>query len=225
MSLASHLPSVSLASSIPILSHPFFVSLPGLAIVVLVNAVEHGEGRPLEIRVADDEHAVAVSVRDFGVGLRPGEQTMVFNRFWRADPARARTTGGTGLGWDEDWQAYVVEATVAGQPARFVVSTVAGVVVDAVAAERLGLALGPVVDSDGGPTGTVVEVRPVESSWALDLDGRTRTVAGAVSWDVYSYADRPRPSAGRIDGFLGCELLVQERAVLDFGRGRLALRP
>jgi two-component system sensor histidine kinase MtrB len=23
---------------------------------------------------------------------------MVFNRFWRADPARARTTGGTGLG-------------------------------------------------------------------------------------------------------------------------------
>jgi two-component system sensor histidine kinase MtrB len=23
---------------------------------------------------------------------------MVFNRFWRADPARARTSGGTGLG-------------------------------------------------------------------------------------------------------------------------------
>jgi two-component system sensor histidine kinase MtrB len=39
-----------------------------------------------------------VSVRDFGVGLRPGESALVFNRFWRADPARARTTGGTGLG-------------------------------------------------------------------------------------------------------------------------------
>jgi two-component system sensor histidine kinase MtrB len=37
-------------------------------------------------------------VRDHGVGLRPGESALVFNRFWRADPARARTTGGTGLG-------------------------------------------------------------------------------------------------------------------------------
>jgi two-component system, OmpR family, sensor histidine kinase MtrB len=39
-----------------------------------------------------------VVVRDFGVGLRPGEEQLVFDRFWRADPARARTTGGTGLG-------------------------------------------------------------------------------------------------------------------------------
>jgi two-component system sensor histidine kinase MtrB len=41
---------------------------------------------------------VAVTVRDYGVGLRPGETALVFNRFWRADPARARTSGGTGLG-------------------------------------------------------------------------------------------------------------------------------
>ena len=40
----------------------------------------------------------AVCVRDHGVGLRPSEQRLVFNRFWRADPARARSTGGTGLG-------------------------------------------------------------------------------------------------------------------------------
>jgi two-component system sensor histidine kinase MtrB len=32
------------------------------------------------------------------VGLRPGEEQKVFDRFWRADPARARNTGGTGLG-------------------------------------------------------------------------------------------------------------------------------
>jgi two-component system sensor histidine kinase MtrB len=32
------------------------------------------------------------------VGFGPGEQHLVFDRFWRADPARARTTGGTGLG-------------------------------------------------------------------------------------------------------------------------------
>jgi len=65
---------------------------------LVVNALEHGEGRPVEIVVAADEAAVAVAVRDHGVGLRPGEAGQVFNRFWRADPARARTSGGTGLG-------------------------------------------------------------------------------------------------------------------------------
>ncbi len=65
---------------------------------LVVNAIEHGEGRPVEITVASSEDAVAVTVRDHGVGLRPGETSLVFNRFWRADPARARSTGGTGLG-------------------------------------------------------------------------------------------------------------------------------
>src|SRR6202011_3996708 len=65
---------------------------------LLVNAVEHGEEREAVGRVAADSVAVAVSVRDFGVGLAPGEEQLVFDRFWRADPARARTTGGTGLG-------------------------------------------------------------------------------------------------------------------------------
>ncbi|GAB3065704.1 MtrAB system histidine kinase MtrB [Pedococcus soli] len=65
---------------------------------LVVNAVEHGEGRPVEIAIGGNDSAVAVAVRDHGVGLRPGEAALVFNRFWRADPARARTTGGTGLG-------------------------------------------------------------------------------------------------------------------------------
>jgi two-component system sensor histidine kinase MtrB len=65
---------------------------------LLVNAIEHAEGRPVDIRIAFDDQAVAIGVRDHGVGLRPGEASLVFNRFWRADPARARTTGGTGLG-------------------------------------------------------------------------------------------------------------------------------
>ncbi|HEU4346284.1 MAG TPA: MtrAB system histidine kinase MtrB [Actinoplanes sp.] len=62
------------------------------------NAVEHGEGRPVEVTMAGDESAVAITVRDHGVGLKPGEERLVFNRFWRADPSRARQTGGTGLG-------------------------------------------------------------------------------------------------------------------------------
>lgn len=62
------------------------------------NAIEHGEGHPIEVTLGANESAVAVTVRDHGVGLRPGEASLVFTRFWRADPARARTTGGTGLG-------------------------------------------------------------------------------------------------------------------------------
>jgi two-component system, OmpR family, sensor histidine kinase MtrB len=65
---------------------------------ILVNAVEHGEGKDVVVTTAIDSDAVAISVRDYGVGLRPGEEQKVFDRFWRADPARARTIGGSGLG-------------------------------------------------------------------------------------------------------------------------------
>ena len=65
---------------------------------LVVNAVEHSEGRPVEITVAGTDDAVSVLVRDHGVGLQPGQAGMVFTRFWRADPSRARSTGGTGLG-------------------------------------------------------------------------------------------------------------------------------
>ena len=65
---------------------------------LVVNAVEHGEGKDVVVTVAADRDAIAVAVRDHGVGLGAGEDQLVFERFWRADPARARTTGGTGLG-------------------------------------------------------------------------------------------------------------------------------
>ncbi len=65
---------------------------------LLANAIDHSEGLPVEITVAGDELTAAVVVRDHGVGLSEAETERVFDRFWRADPARARTTGGTGLG-------------------------------------------------------------------------------------------------------------------------------
>jgi len=103
---------------------------------LLVNAVEHGEGRDVVVTVAADRDAVAVAVRDHGVGLSPGEEQLVFERFWRADPSRARTIGGTGLGlaisledarlhggwlqaWGEKGRGAVFRLTVpraAGQP-------------------------------------------------------------------------------------------------------------
>jgi two-component system sensor histidine kinase MtrB len=65
---------------------------------LLTNAIEHGEGKPVEIEVSANDTAVAVTVRDHGVGFDAGDSHNVFQRFWRADRARARSLGGTGLG-------------------------------------------------------------------------------------------------------------------------------
>ncbi len=80
---------------------------------LVCNAVEYGRAAPAEaggvdgvglerrvvrVSVAADDHAVAITVRDYGLGLHPHECEAVFHRFWRGDPSRARHTGGTGLG-------------------------------------------------------------------------------------------------------------------------------
>jgi len=65
---------------------------------LIANAIDHAEHQPVDIRMAADEDTVAVTVRDYGVGLRPGEEKLVFSRFWRSDPSRVRRSGGTGLG-------------------------------------------------------------------------------------------------------------------------------
>ena len=62
------------------------------------NAIEHGEGRPIVVAVDSNETAIALSVRDYGMGMTEEEAARVFDRFWRADPSRTRTIGGTGLG-------------------------------------------------------------------------------------------------------------------------------
>ena len=65
---------------------------------LVTNAIDHAESHDVVVHVAGDADSAAIAVREYGVGLAPGESAMVFNRFWRADPARARTSGGTGLG-------------------------------------------------------------------------------------------------------------------------------
>ena len=65
---------------------------------LLANAVDFAEDRPIEVRVAANRKAVAISVRDYGVGIDEDKVAHVFDRFWRSDPSRSRVTGGTGLG-------------------------------------------------------------------------------------------------------------------------------
>lgn len=65
---------------------------------LVVNAIEHSEGNPVVITTDTSETAVSLRVSDHGVGMSPEVTSRVFDRFYRADTARARTTGGTGLG-------------------------------------------------------------------------------------------------------------------------------
>ncbi|WP_244301266.1 MtrAB system histidine kinase MtrB [Leucobacter insecticola] len=62
------------------------------------NAIEHGEGRAILVSIDSNASAVAISVRDWGIGMDADAVEHVFDRFWRADPSRKRTLGGTGLG-------------------------------------------------------------------------------------------------------------------------------
>ncbi|SEJ20985.1 MtrAB system histidine kinase MtrB [Demequina mangrovi] len=82
-------------------SHVASIDRPRVARIVrnlLSNAIEHAQRRPVDVVVASSSRAVAVVVRDYGIGLTPQQAQRVFDRFWRADSARTRTMGGTGLG-------------------------------------------------------------------------------------------------------------------------------
>jgi signal transduction histidine kinase len=66
---------------------------------LLGNAVAHTpEGGEVSVAARDGDERVTVVVRDTGTGIPPEHLPFVFDRFYRADPSRARQTGGAGLG-------------------------------------------------------------------------------------------------------------------------------
>lgn len=65
---------------------------------LISNALDHAEGKPIEISIISTPTEVAVGVRDYGPGMDRTSLSRVFDRFWRADPSRSRIRGGTGLG-------------------------------------------------------------------------------------------------------------------------------
>ncbi len=92
------------------------------------NAIDHADGKPIAITIVASNEDVAIGVRDFGVGIEESALIRVFDRFWRADPSRARTRGGTGLGLSialEDARLHNGELEAWGRPgkgAHFVVT-------------------------------------------------------------------------------------------------------
>jgi signal transduction histidine kinase len=65
---------------------------------LLLNALHHTPpGGSVTVSATQNDGAVEIAIVDTGEGIAPENLAHVFERFWRADPARART-GGTGLG-------------------------------------------------------------------------------------------------------------------------------
>ena len=88
---------------------------------LLANAIDHSEELQIDVQIVASDHDVAVGVRDYGIGLDENALTRVFDRFWRADPSRARTRGGTGLGLSialEDARLHNGELEAWGRPGR-----------------------------------------------------------------------------------------------------------
>ncbi|MEI9907722.1 MAG: MtrAB system histidine kinase MtrB [Actinomycetota bacterium] len=86
---------------------------------LLNNAIEFSDGKSIQVKIAMTESAVAVGVRDHGIGLDQDSARRVFDRFWRADPSRARVRGGTGLGLSialEDARLHNGELEAWGRP-------------------------------------------------------------------------------------------------------------
>jgi len=97
---------------------------------MVTNAIKYTPpGGTVAISLQEDAEAVTISVRDTGIGIAPGDLPYIFERFWRADPARSRTgeRPGTGLGLAiTKWiaEAHGGSITVQSRPGRGTMFTV-----------------------------------------------------------------------------------------------------
>lgn len=77
--------------------------VPGLLMEILYNlcdnAIKYNRdcGR-VEVCIGEEKNTAKITVKDTGIGIPAGDQSHVFERFYRVDKSRSRAAGGTGLG-------------------------------------------------------------------------------------------------------------------------------
>jgi signal transduction histidine kinase len=97
---------------------------------LVTNAIKYtGKGGTVGLRLWEDDGDVIFTVADTGIGIAAGDLPHIFERFWRADPARSRTGDrpGTGLGLAiTKWiaEAHGGAITVQSRPGRGTAFTV-----------------------------------------------------------------------------------------------------
>ncbi len=74
-------------------------ALQGVLQELLDNAIRYSSpGGQIGVNVSFNAYEMVISVSDTGMGISKMDQDRIFERFYRADPARSRESGGTGLG-------------------------------------------------------------------------------------------------------------------------------
>jgi two-component system sensor histidine kinase SenX3 len=86
-------------------------SVPGVCVVgdriqlasalqnLVSNAVKYsGDGKKVQVEVQATAELVSILVVDQGIGIAAKDHQRIFERFYRVDRARSRSTGGSGLG-------------------------------------------------------------------------------------------------------------------------------
>jgi signal transduction histidine kinase len=97
---------------------------------MVTNAIKYTpRGGTVSLGLEEKEDAVVFVVRDTGIGIAAGDLPHIFERFWRADPARSRTGDRPGIGLGLAITKWIVEAhggsiTVQSRPGRGTVFTV-----------------------------------------------------------------------------------------------------
>ena len=97
---------------------------------MVTNAIKYTpQGGSVSLSLEQDQESVTLTVRDSGIGIAPGDLPHIFERFWRADPARSRTGDRPGVGLGLAITKWIAEAhggsiTVQSRPGRGSVFTV-----------------------------------------------------------------------------------------------------
>ncbi len=93
LDMVSHIPE----AEIYVLGHES--QLYRLVSNLIANAIQYTpSGGKVEIELTRRDRLAVITVKDTGIGIASGEQTRIFERFYRVDSDRSRQTGGTGLG-------------------------------------------------------------------------------------------------------------------------------
>ena len=94
---AAHAWRLGRADEAPVLADPALIKQA--ARVLIDNAMRYTpEGGAIRLSCGGDAGLCWIEVQDGGIGIDEADVPHIFDRFYRADPARARQSGGTGLG-------------------------------------------------------------------------------------------------------------------------------
>ncbi len=195
---------------------------------LLANAIDHSEGRPVGLYVEYSDDTISYAVRDHGVGLKPGEAQLVFNRFWRADPSRVRRSGGTGLGLAislEDAKLHRGSLDCWGEPGN---GACFRLTIPRYLDQEMGEPPFPLPPRDAVPpkvevTSAIVPANPVASGGRTDsgaeASAKTRSVAVAeAEWDEFDEGFGEEPDSG-FDPELDEDPAADNRATQSTSRG------